>query len=288
MSEKSCGRYNDPMADPAVFDPGDKLIASTVGPWATEKHDRLRKFIDASRGARSRFLPPRGDGGASYIELYSGPGRSLIRGTGRFVDGSPLVAYKAARDSGARFSEVHLADIDPDHIAAVEQRIAQLGGRAQTYTLAAELAVDRIIHAINPSGLHFAFLDPYRLKLPFEIIRKLSRVTRMDMLIHVSVQDLQRNLDEYTRDGSVLDTFAPGWRDHVDRRQANQAFRAALLQYWLDQIRALGTTPARGIELVSAAGGQRLYWLVFVSRHDLGQKLWDDVRNLKGQTSLFD
>jgi three-Cys-motif partner protein len=239
------------MREPNVVDPADGLVVSKVGPWATEKHERLRKFIDASRGARARFLPPQGDGGASYIELYSGPGRSIIHDTTRFIDGSPLVAYKAARDSGARFSELHLGDRDPGHTAAVEQRIAALGGRAKVYPKSAEKAVDEIISALNPYGLHFAFIDPFGLELPFEIVEKLARVTRMDMLIHVSVQDFQRNLDDYSREGGVLDTFAPGWRDQVDRRQANQAFRAALLKYWLGKIRALGTTPARGIELVS-------------------------------------
>src|SRR2546430_2104153 len=93
-------------------DPTDGLIVDEVGQWATEKHERLKKYIDASRGARAKFLPPNNDGGASYIELFSGPGRSLIRDTTNFIDGSPVVAYKAARASGARFSSHHRAAID--------------------------------------------------------------------------------------------------------------------------------------------------------------------------------
>jgi three-Cys-motif partner protein len=267
-------------------DPADGLVVSEVGPWTAEKHDRLRKFIDASRGARARFIPPKGSGGASYIELYSGPGRSLIKDTTTIIDGSPLVAYKAAQDSGSIFSEMHLADIVPDHTAAVQRRIQGLGGQAMVYPAEAERAVDDILHALNPSGLHFAFIDPFDLELPFEIIAKLARVRHMDMLIHVSVHDLQRNLDNYSRPGGVLDRFAPDWGEHVDQKQAIQGFRSALLKYWLQKIRELGTMPAQGIELVSGSRGQRLYWLVFVSRHNLGQKLWDDVRNLHGQIPM--
>src|ERR1700759_2494519 len=62
------------------IDPTDGLPASVVGPWAAEKHERLRKYIDAYRAARAKFLPPRGEGGAAYIELYSGAGRSQIEG----------------------------------------------------------------------------------------------------------------------------------------------------------------------------------------------------------------
>ena len=54
------------------LDPDDELIVGEVGPWATEKHDRLRKYIQASHDARAKFLRPKGTGGASYIELYSG------------------------------------------------------------------------------------------------------------------------------------------------------------------------------------------------------------------------
>ncbi len=104
------------------------------------------------------------------------------------------------------------------------------------------------------------------------------------MLIHVSIFDLQRNLRRYLDDGRVLDGFMPGWRDGVDtNRTDQQAIRAGLLQHWLSLIRNLGTSTAEAIELVSGSGGQRLYWLVFVSRHELGLKLWDDIRNVSGQ-----
>ena len=86
---------------PPIFDPSDGLIVGEVGPWATEKHDRLRRYIQASRGARAKFLPPAGRGGASYIELYSGAGRSLISGTNQIIDGSAVVAFQRLK-SGAR------------------------------------------------------------------------------------------------------------------------------------------------------------------------------------------
>lgn len=33
-----------------AVDPADGLIVGEVGPWAAEKHDRMRKYIDASSG----------------------------------------------------------------------------------------------------------------------------------------------------------------------------------------------------------------------------------------------
>src|SRR5262249_53966441 len=124
-------------------DPDDGLVADEVGPWATEKHERLKRYIDASRGARMRFLPPKGVG-ASYIELFCGAGRSLIRDTPRFIDGSPVVAYKAAHASNARFSELHLNDLDPDKVAAAKARIGKLGGSVVDYSGMGHVVVDKI------------------------------------------------------------------------------------------------------------------------------------------------
>lgn len=157
-------------------------------PWATEKHDRLRKYIQASRGARAKFLPPNGTGGASYIELYSGAGRSLITGTSQIIDGSAIVAFKTARASGHPFSEMHVSDLEPQNSAALAQRIKALGGAASSYVGSADIVVDQVMNAINPHGLHLAFLDPFNLsQLPFAIIEKMLRVRRMDMIIHVRI-----------------------------------------------------------------------------------------------------
>ena len=49
------------------FDPDDGLIVGEVGPWATEKHDRLRRYIQASRGARGEV---RASSGSGWRELH--------------------------------------------------------------------------------------------------------------------------------------------------------------------------------------------------------------------------
>jgi three-Cys-motif partner protein len=284
--------YDDPRIGVVVaqkaIDPTDGLLADVVGPWASEKHERLRKYVDSYRSARAMFLPPRGSGGASYVELFAGPGRSQVEGAGFFIDGSPLVTYKAAQRSGTKFSELHFNDLDAENVDALRQRIDGLGGAAQFYNETAEVAADRVIFALNPAGLHFAFLDPYNLEsLPFSIIQKLAKLPRMDMLIHVSIFDLQRNLRRYLADGRILDSFMPGWRGAIDVNRNDKAVRTDLLHHWLGLIKGLGTTPADGIELVSATGGQRLYWLVFVSAHQLGRKLWSDISNVNDQGRLF-
>jgi three-Cys-motif partner protein len=271
------------------LDPADGLIVGEVGSWAVDKHERLRKYVHAAGPARAKYVQPLGKASASYIELYSGAGRSLIRDTDQVIDGSALVAYKAAHTSAARFTDLHLSDLEQRNSDAATQRIKALGGAASKYFGPANKVVDDVIHAINPYGLHLAFLDPFGLgQLPFSIIERMLKIRRMDMIVHVSLSDLQRNLDDYSRvRDPTLDSFAPGWRDAIDVRQAIAPLRAALIEYWLGLIRSLGSHPATGIPLIVGEQNQRLYWLVFLSSDPLGHKLWNDVQNLTGQRTLL-
>ena len=168
---------------------------------------------------------------------------------------------------------MHLSDLEARNSAALVQRLKALGGSPTSYVGEASVVVDQVMRAINPCGLHFAFLDPFNLaQLPFSIIVRMLRVQRMDMIIHFSLQDLQRNFDKHSRVGGALDVFAPGWRDAVDVNQATAALRAAFVEYWLQSIRSLGTHPATGIPLIVGEQNQRLYWLVFVSSNPLGHE----------------
>ncbi|OGA20889.1 MAG: hypothetical protein A3I02_15525 [Betaproteobacteria bacterium RIFCSPLOWO2_02_FULL_67_26] len=262
----------------------DNLPASDVGAWTAEKHERLRKYVEASHGAR------RGYRYRSYVDLYCGPGRSWIRETGVFIDGSPLVAFDSAGKHGDQFTEILIADAKAEYIGAAESRLRARGANVRPFPGEAYAVVDQVIAALNPYGLHFAFLDPFSLgALPFSVIRKLGSVKRMDLLIHVSAMDLKRDLHNYIRpDGPTdLEEFAPGWREHVDTKQRQDIVRQEIFDYWRTLIRGLGTSPNDCIEVVENSKSSDLYWLVFVARHELAHKLWEAIANVTPQSRLF-
>jgi three-Cys-motif partner protein len=267
-------------------DPQDELPLDEVGEWTLEKHERLRRYVDISRKVREKFLGP-GKAGTTFIDLYCGYGRAQIRESSQVIDGSPLVAFEAARS--APFSAIHLADLDEDKCNASLTRIKNRGGDAKTYVGPADRTVEQVCAALNPYALHFAFLDPYSLgALPFEVIRRLSGFKRMDMLIHVSAMDFQRNLHEFiSGKNKAMDQFAPGWREHVDLGQKQEIIRRNILDYWLNLIRSLDMKPSQGIELVTGSKNQHLYWLVFVARHERAQEFWDKIRDVTPQRGLF-
>jgi three-Cys-motif partner protein len=222
------------MAEAAKYEPDeDGYVREVVGSWVQDKHTRLARYIGISRSVRAKFIGA-GNAGATFIDLYSGPGRLRISSETQAIHGSPLVAWHEAVDSGAAFTEVHVADADPEMSEAVGARLRKIRAPVFAETGPADQTVDRVIAKLNPYALHFAFLDPYNLgALPFEIIHSLAKMKRMDILIHMSVQDLQRNLQRYIdKQNSPLDVFAPGWRAHVDVSRSDELIRAKYLEYW--------------------------------------------------------
>jgi three-Cys-motif partner protein len=170
----------------------DGLPLDDVGPWAKEKHERLRKYVDISRAARRKFV--QGIGGATYIDLFSGTGRAIIRDTGEKIDGSPLIAFKCARDGAVPFSEIHIADMSEDSCRAAARRVVIAGGSLQMEIGKAEFTAPRIVKKLNPYGLHFAFLDPYNLQdMPFSVIEAFGRI------------EAHRHVDPHQRPGPTTE-----------------------------------------------------------------------------------
>ena len=153
----------------------DGFLREIVGPWVKDKHTHLAHYVGISRAVRRKFLGS-GNAGATFIDLYAGPGRARIRDETEVIHGSPLVAWHEAVDGEAAFTQVHVADADSRCKEAVEARLKRVNAPVLAETGPAIETLDRVIEKLDPFALHFAFLDPYNLEdLPFEIIRKLAR-----------------------------------------------------------------------------------------------------------------
>jgi three-Cys-motif partner protein len=269
-----------------VVDPADGMNAMVVGSWSQQKHQKLTEYIDASRGARKRW-PHR-----CYIDVFCGPGRVVERGSRIFRDGGAVAAWKAScLHADSTFSELFIGDLHEESVELSQRRLAALGAPVRSFVGPALTTVHQIV-PILPRGLHFAFLDPYNAEhLDFEIIRTLSTVSRIDILVHFSVMDIQRNIDwEAANSGSRLERVAPGWKTHVDlTRMSKRAFVNAFLDYWKALVqRETRMTAADIMPLITNSNKGPLYRLIMLKRHQLAEKLWNDVgRENKEQKDLF-
>ena len=260
----------------------DGRLREIVGAWVRDKHAILQNYVGIASGVRNNWVA-RGPAGTTYIDLFSGPGRVRVKDTEDVLFGSPLIAWTYSRQRNAAFTNVYVADAHAAIIEDCRLRLEAEAAPVEFVTGKAVDTVDRVIARLNRYSYHFAFLDPFNLgALSFDVIEKLARLKHIDILIHVSVQDLNRNLRKYIdKDGASLDIFAPGWRKAVDINRSDQHVRAKLFEYWGNLLKTIGLPVAEATELVSGEQNQPLYWLAFAARNKLAHAFWDKIRRVQ-------
>lgn len=279
--------------------PNDGLITGEVGVWAKEKHEYLARYIQISSSARKRFLidkskPKEFRAGATYIDLFCGSGRSKVKHTGEWIDGSSVAAWKASLQSGAPFSHIYISDTHQDSLNACEARLKALGANVTALNMNAVDAVTWLQSHLNKYALHFAFIDPFDIKsLNFTLIQSLATF-RVDMLIHLSTMDLQRNMASNLRKSKSLksdfDSFIPGWETAIDLNQGMKHIRSQVIAYWIAKLELVGVTASQSVnwKLISGKKNQPLYWLMLVAKHDLAHAFWAKAAKSEIQSKLFD
>lgn len=263
----------------------DGLPVEVVGPWAKKKLKILADYIVASSAARRKFYSE-----CAYVDVFCGPGRARVRDTAELIDGSPLVAVKRGKTSLSAFSSIHLSDANAKLLEAAAFRSSALHNKVVTHPGPAIEAVASICKKIDPNGLHLAFVDPYNLgNLSFALFEEFAKFKAIDVLVHVSVSDLRRNVDRYTaQEFEQFDIFAPGWRSHInEKNHSKQTLRTEILKYWSNKIEKLGLPRAFHQESIRNTKGQELYWLLLLSGHDLPHKLYKEIGSAMTTGELF-
>src|SRR5262249_39320718 len=138
-----------------------------------------------------------------YLDLFSGPGYSRIRNTSRIVQGSPLIALGLPDP----FDGYIFADENPAAMATLGTRAGRMpsGVGVSLVPGDANAVVDEIIRQIpgevGEGTLSFCFLDPYKLNLHFDTVRRLAEGRAIDFLILLALYvDANRNIQTYVRE----------------------------------------------------------------------------------------
>lgn len=271
------------------IDPNDGMPCGEVGVWAKVKHDYLRRYVKITSATRRKHLG-QGTAGATFIDLFCGAGRSRIRDSDDWIDGSALVAWRASQESSSQFTSIFVADKKHALRQTCCTRPTNAGAQCREVPGDAAQAAAYLANNLNPSQLHLFFVDPYSLgALDFRIFRALSKLRRVDFIVHVSAMDLQRNLPGSLSNGDdeQFDRFAPGWREAVKPASDPFEMRSRIVEHWRSLVSSLGVHPSTHMKLVKSDQGQRLYWLVIVSKHPLAQTFWEVAANPEGQGRLF-
>lgn len=275
-----------------IYCPVDNLIASEVGKWAKEKHRTLAKYVDITHKARSKFLKSNEPnesfkGGATYIDLFCGPGRSKVRDTNEWIDGSAIVAWNESLKKNTPYTKILIADLNSENLEACKSRLEKLGANVVSFHGSACDALNHFNSHINKYGLNFSFIDPYNLRsLDFKLIEELNKHKRMDILIHLSKMDLQRNLSENLRDiESDFDSFVPGWKEKFDLNHNYHHIRQQVIDFWIEKIKLLDIKMSEKAQwqLITGPRNIPLYWLMLIAKSDLAINFWKEINKSEQQ-----
>jgi three-Cys-motif partner protein len=230
-------------------------------------------------------LPPQQPerrGGAAFIDLFAGPGRARIRETGEEIDGSPLVAL---RHHEVPFSRVVLCELDPDNAQALRKRVEAYEGHAVVVEGSCHETIREVVAQVPVYGLNFALIDPFSLdQLRFDTITNLAALRRVDLLIHFPTMDIKRNLTRST-DRLSRAVGTERWQERV--KKAEDVPKA--IDHLRSELEKHGYTGKQVRSVPIKHGGLLLYHLVFASKHERGDKIWESVTKITatGQRSLF-
>lgn len=266
LSSADDSRWTDSLAA------SDGLAIRESGPWIHTKHKLLSYYAHLfATGMKNRFSS------RVYLELFSGPGRCLIRDTGREELGSPL---KVIQHEFSRFIFTEMS------LPAAEALAARLepfenARAAEIWCGDCAQAIEHI--RIGPGSLTFAFIDPTGIgHAPFSLIETLHRKTRCDLLINIQHgMGIKMNIHQYTPDTdeqSALTRFLGN--DHWKRLPQHNCgdFFRGVLDLYKQQLDGLGFAFTGRDVLIRNQKNTPLYLLLFASKHKRGQEFWEKSR----------
>ncbi len=261
----------------------DGLPTNEIGPWAEEKYQYVGMYAQLfSTGMKNKW-PHR-----IYLDLFSGPGYSSVRDTNRVVLGSPMIALSLPD----QFDSYVFADENTESLDALRTRVSRLGySVTPTYIPGdANDKVGRVLDVISKtpskSTLSFCFLDPYKLNIHFDTVRRIAEGRAVDFLILLALYiDANRNVSFYVaEENRTIDQFLgdPNWRQRWKAAEdGGDTIVEFLANEYSTRMHQIGYLPMSIEHMVKIRTLDRrlpLYYLAFFSKHNTGLKFWDEVR----------
>lgn len=265
----------DPRPDLLVDENPD---GKGVGPWVPkDKHRLLTDYLHGTRNAWKAF-PKR-----VLIDPFCGPGRIRVAGEAGTRDGGAVAAWREMHNDATSFTNVLVGDLDPEKAQACAARLQALGADARAFVGPAVETVPQMVAGVARGSLCMAYVDPYCLTLlDFEMLRTLATL-KVDLAVHFSTMDLQRNvIIDLADDRDNFERVAPGWKASVDLTTTGVAnIRHAFFDYWRGLLVGLGFKYSREMPWIYNTQGSAMYRLVFFARNDMPLRVWRDVAREK-------
>jgi three-Cys-motif partner protein len=227
----------------------------------------------------------------SYFDCYAGPGIYELKG--EFVDGSPIIAVRAAKDfllkSPQRRMSVSLFEDDPDQYESLQRELMKLqpyGNRLRVQVFLSD-SKDIVIEESKKTAFAptFFLIDPYGHPLTIPIINSLLAREKAEALINFMYYRV--NMDaENTKVQHHLDEMfgSTEWRSQPFRKLSGNEREHSFLDYFCSCINAKYRFPFRiKFDPEDRLSSDRTkYYLIHVSNHPKATLLMKEVMSPLG------
>ena len=258
----------------------DGLLHYEVGTWAETKHSLVGLYDRLfSTGMKNKWDC------RVYIELYAGPGLLRVRGTNRFIWGSPFHALGVSDP----FDKYIFCDSNAEALAALEKRVTKHFPNANASFVcgSCDEKVEEVCVKIPAFSkkfrvLSFCFVDPNDISIKFATVRRLAHYL-MDFLFLLALDmDANRAKEAYLDPSNKkIDEFLgkADWRS-LWAQSEKRDFRRFLAEEYAKRMETLGYFPLEfeKMKQVRADDNNRpLYRLALFSKNKLAYDYWDQV-----------
>ena len=275
-----------PSADKSGWTDGvsktDKLPIRASGIWIEKKHKPLVYYSEIfNQAMKNKPWDHR-----IYFELFAGPGRCFVRETKKEELGSPLRVLET------NFTKFIFVEMNKEAAEALAARIARHRNASKTEIWCGDCAevIEKI--KIPPQSLTFTFIDPTRIgHAPFKLISVLAAKARSDILLNIPIgTDIKRNLHNYLAKSGPDAPFSKYLGcDEWEKLPRNSApsFCSRFWELYKRQLDRLGYGFIGDTQQVTSPGNVPLYYLLFASKHKLGEQFWNDTLKRVNEPELF-
>jgi three-Cys-motif partner protein len=225
----------------------------------------------------TRGVVKKWDAKLAYVDLFAGPGCSLIRGTQDEVEGSPVISLRY------NFAKYVFVD-KPEVLSSLKKRLKDHPKISQIVFVEGDCndVIDDARSAWPADHLALAFIDPTGLQIRFRTLQRLVHSRRVDLLMTLQFgMGIKRNLHQYIKAKSTtLTAFIgnAGWREDTNAGgSASQVVRRITNRY-MRELRHIGYHTFRDREIeIRNDQNVFLYFMAFASRHPLGGRFWREA-----------
>lgn len=258
----------------------DGLIVRSSGPWIKQKYFYLKRYLDIfTKGMRKKWR-----GNLTFVDLFAGPGRCLIRNTSEEIEGSPLISLQHG------FKQYIFVEEQKELINALDKRCKKSPEFSNIVFLKGDCnrIIDDVIKKVDSSSLGLVFADPTGLDYHFNTIKRIATERKIDLLLNIQFgMDIVRNFSKYKKkgDNSKLGLFLGS---DVDWNEINRPIDA--IKLYKERIGKLGFQTVEFKDItVKNSNNTLMYFLLFASRSSTGLDFWKKItaKDYSGQLELF-